>query len=299
MDIKANNLSMVRQEFAAKREDIAQNNIAEKNQLGRQLHQSQQQRMREMQESVAKLQELKKSNSPKKAARSKAAMLKQRLETLKKIMQKLPPGDYKVLAQEIKQIAKELAALSKQLGKSAAPNLALPQMAAGQFSQGEAVDSELADLAGEMVDVPPQAAVEPQVEQLAEAELSQVEAQELEQAATQAEAEAQASVNGTEENNPAGKLALARNTEQDEEDKQLRAVLAESKKLLKDVLSLLKAKHQSQDKDSRKIIAAIERDLERLDQALGSGNMELAADAAADITAGIDSNIGGFVDTSV
>lgn len=299
MDIKANNLSMVRQGFAAKREDIAQNNIAEKNQLGRQLHQSQQQRMREMQESVAKLQELKKSNSPKKAARSKAAMLKQRLETLKKIMQKLPPGDYKVLAQEIKQIAKELAALSKQLGKSAAPNLALPQMAAGQFSQGEAVDSELADLAGEMVDVPPPAAVEPQVEQLAEAELSQVEAQELEQAATQAEAEAQASVSGTEENNPAGKLALARNSEQDEEDKQLRAVLAESKKLLKDVLSLLKAKHQSQDKDSRKIIAAIERDLERLDQALGSGNMELAADAAADITAGIDSNIGGFVDTSV
>jgi len=266
------NLSLL--ESVTKRPVSGQLGDEDKSRLGRQLYDSQQKRLQDMQDSLVKLQEMKKNTSPKKAASQKAAMLKQRLETLKSVMQKMPPGDYKILAQEIKQIAKELAALSKQLGKSS-PAVNLPiamQGAQNQVAAGiETVpDAEIAlDVT---VDV---TAAQIPVEVVDEAE----------QLVQQAEA-----TDKTHTNKP---QLFTNSAEDDEDDKQLRSVLAESKKLLKEVLNLLKAKHQNNDKDSRKIIASIERDIESLEQALGTGGIDLP-----DVAITAESSVGGFVDTT-
>ncbi len=288
------NLSLL--ESVTKRPLSGQLGDEDKSRLGRQLYDSQQKRLQDMQVSLAKLQETKKNTSPKKAASQKAAMLKQRLETLKSVMQKMPPGDYKILAQEIKQIAKELAALSKQLGKSStAGNLPMTmQGAQNQVAAGiEAVpDAEIApdvtvdvampvEISAEVIDEPPVDATPP-----ASAEtVAATEVAEVEQLVQQAEA-----TDKTHTNKP---QLFTNSAEDDEDDKQLRSVLAESKKLLKEVLNLLKAKHQNNDKESRKIIASIERDLATLDRALDVSGLDLS-----DVVSVVEGNVGGFVDTT-
>ncbi|NLD14155.1 MAG: hypothetical protein GX665_03550 [Gammaproteobacteria bacterium] len=255
--------------------------------------------MQDMQDSLAKLQETKKNTSPKKAASQKAAMLKQRLETLKSVMQKMPPGDYKILAQEIKQIAKELAALSKQLGKSS-PAVNLPIAMQGAQNQAAASietvpDAEIApdvtvDVAAAQipVEVATEVIDEAQVEATPAAGAETVAATEVaeaEQLVQQAEATDKANTNKPQ--------LFTNSAEDDEDDKQLRSVLAESKKLLKEVLNLLKAKHQNNDKESRKIIASIERDLATLDRALDVSGLDLP-----DVVSVVEGNVGGFVDTT-
>lgn len=291
------NLSLL--ESVAKRPVSGQLGDEDKSRLGRQLYDSQQKRLQDMQDSLVKLQETKKNTSPKKAASQKAAMLKQRLETLKSVMQKMPPGDYKILAQEIKQIAKELAALSKQLGKSS-PAVNLPiamqgaqnQVAAGieTVAEAEIAPDVMADVTAAQipVEVATEVIDEAQVEATPAAGAETVAATEVaeaEQLAQQAEA-----ADKTNTNKP---QLFANNAEDDEDDKQLRSVLAESKKLLKEVLNLIKAKHQNNDKDSRKIIASIERDIESLEQALGTGGIDLP-----DVAITAESSVGGFVDTT-
>lgn len=287
------NLSLL--ESVTKRPVSGQLGDEDKSRLGRQLYDSQQKRLQDMQDSLVKLQEMKKNTSPKKAASQKAAMLKQRLETLKSVMQKMPPGDYKILAQEIKQIAKELAALSKQLGKSS-PAVNLPiamqgaqnQVAAGietvpdaEIALDVTVDVTAAQIPVEVVDeaqidAPPAGSADG---------MPPAEVAEAEQLAQQAEAADKANTNKPQ--------LFTNSAEDDEDDKQLRSVLAEGKKLLKEVLNLLKAKHQNNDKDSRKIIASIERDIESLEQALGTGGIDLP-----DVAITAESSVGGFVDTT-
>lgn len=291
------NLSLL--ESVAKRPVSGQLGDEDKSRLGRQLYDSQQKRLQDMQDSLVKLQETKKNTSPKKAASQKAAMLKQRLETLKSVMQKMPPGDYKILAQEIKQIAKELAALSKQLGKSS-PAVNLPiamqgaqnQVAAGieTVAEAEIAPDVMADVTAAQipVEVATEVIDEAQVEATPAAGAETVAATEVaeaEQLAQQAEAADKANTNKPQ--------LFTNSAEDDEDDKQLRSVLAESKKLLKEVLNLLKAKHQNNDKDSRKIIASIERDIESLEQALGTGGIDLP-----DVAITAESSVGGFVDTT-
>lgn len=291
------NLSLL--ESVAKRPVSGQLGDEDKSRLGRQLYDSQQKRLQDMQDSLVKLQETKKNTSPKKAASQKAAMLKQRLETLKSVMQKMPPGDYKILAQEIKQIAKELAALSKQLGKSS-PAVNLPiamqgaqnQVAAGieTVAEAEIAPDVMADVTAAQipVEVATEVIDEAQVEATPAAGAETVAATEVaeaEQLAQQAEA-----ADKTNTNKP---QLFTNSAEDDEDDKQLRSVLAESKKLLKEVLNLIKAKHQNNDKDSRKIIASIERDIESLEQALGTGGIDLP-----DVAITAESSVGGFVDTT-
>ena len=291
------NLSLL--ESVAKRPVSGHLGDEDKSRLGRQLYDSQQKRLQDMQDSLVKLQEMKKNTSPKKAASQKAAMLKQRLETLKSVMQKMPPGDYKILAQEIKQIAKQLAALSKQLGKSS-PAVNLPMAMQGAQNHVAASietvpDAEIAldvtvDVAAAQipVEVATEVIDEAQVEATPAAGAETVaatEVAEVEQLAQQAEA-----ADKTHTNKP---QLFANSAEDEEDDKQLRSVLAESKKLLKEVLNLLKAKHQSNDKESRKIIASIERDIESLKQALGTGGIDLP-----DVAITAESSVGGFVDTT-
>lgn len=275
--------------------------------LGQQLHKHQQQRLQDMQASVAKLQELKKNSSPKKLASQRAAMLKQRLEMLKSLMSKLPPGDYKALAQELKQIAKELAALSKQLGKTSSATISAPlaaritQAATGDSVQlaGIDTDSGLAEATAAMVNT----AVAPVVElaqddmpEVNEAE-SDVLSMEAETATSTVESEISQQTQDSSLLNK-DKLRLPGHSDsQDEDDRALRTVLAQSKKLLKEVLALLKAKHRGDDKETRKIFAGIERDLEQIDQQLEQ--LDSSAEFHADPIPASSPESGGFIDISV
>lgn len=278
--------------------------------IGSVLHERQKKQLQDMQATAQALQQMKKSNSPKQRATQRAAMLKQRLEALKSVLSKLPPGDYKALLQELKQIAKELKALSKQLGNSGAASAGMPGLATAFNRAAQGADTvQVADVAnlGEMAADTGQIPVlaPPVVEDVA----VEVPDDEIPTDADIAITDAETAIDEnqlSEAAHAADKAAhspaqVSEQSSEDDEDKQLRTVLNEAKKLLKEALNLLRAKHQPDDQDSRKLIKDIEDELEKLEQQLpalaaaDSSNIEAGAD-----TGNLDSaSIGGFVDTSV
>lgn len=247
-------------------------------------------------------------------ASQRAALLKQRLDTLKSIMTKLPPGNYKALAQELKQIAKELAALGKQMGNSGGSLGHMPAMSAalGQAMSDSASEEVMgvdasADIASSLPDTDVTAELSTAVEAQATAEQAAQAAQgEARQAAAlSAEVERDLNANDDDKAHDAKtskpRIADLRQNE-DADDKALRAILTEASKTLKEVLNLLKAKHQVHDKESRKLFTSIERELETLEQSLQQG--VLASPSAepvssANIDTGSSANMGGFVDINV
>ena len=280
------------------------------------LHERQQERLQDMQMSAAQIQQMKKANSPKQQAANRAGLLAQRLQMLKSMLSKLPPGDYKALLQEIKQIAKELKALSAQLKTSPAggslPGLSAAMSQAGAnfvtpdanvpSDAGAAMDGAAAAAISAPVDVPAVADSVPDASAEAEGVVVDGSAEADMEAEAQAAAETAAQQASATENNqrPEG-LSPASGQDDDAADKQLREVLNEAKKLLKEVLNLLKAKHQNNDKESRKLVNEIERDIEGLEQALAQNQLSSdLPEAIADSGSGdvdIDSaGLGGFVD---
>src|SRR5690554_6466460 len=221
------------------------------------LHERQQKRLQDMQMSATQIQQMKKTNSPKQQAANRAGLLAQRLQMLKSMLSKLPPGDYKALLQEIKQIAKELEALSAQLKTSPAggslPGLsaAMSQAGANFVTPDANVPSDAGAAAAAIsapVDVPavadsvPDASTEAEgvvVDGSAEADM-EAEAQ----AATAAAETAAQQADATENNQRPEGLSPASGQDDDAADKQLREVLNEAKKLLKEVLNLLKARSE-------------------------------------------------------
>ncbi len=280
---------------------------------GKVLFERRKKQMHDMQTAVTKLQEMKKNASPKKMASQRAALLKQRLDTLKSIMAKLPPGNYKALAQELKQIAKELAALGKQMGNSGgslgnmpAMSAALGEAMADSASEETAGIDANADMASSMPDIDVTAelstAVEVQTTAEQAAQTAQVEARQAESLSAEVERDLNAKDNEQHDakaNKP--RIAGLRQNE-DADDKALRAILTEASKTLKEVLNLLKAKHQVDDKESRKLFAGIESELDTLDQSLQQSALT-ASDyepvASGNIESGNSANMGGFVDISV
>ena len=278
--------------------------------MGSVLHDRQKKQLQDMQATAQALQQMKKSNSPKQRATQRAAMLKQRLEALKSVLSKLPPGDYKALLQELKQIAKELKALSKQLGNSGAASAGMPGLATAFNRAVQGTDTvQVADVAnmGEMAADTGQIPV--QAVPAAEAVAAEVPDDEIPTDADIAVTDAETAVDEnqlSEAAHAADKSAhhparVAGQSSEDDEDKQLRTVLEEAKRLLKEALNLLRAKHQPDDQDSRKLIKDIEDELEKLEQQLpalaaaDSSNIEADTD-----TGNLDSaSIGGFVDTNV
>lgn len=283
------------------------------------LHERLQERLQDMQMSAAQIQQMKKANSPKQQAANRAGILTQRLQMLKSMLSKLPPGDYKALLQEIKQIAKELKALSAQLKTSSAggslPGLSAAMSQAGAniatsnvnapSDAGAAMDGAAEAAISAPTDVPPagasaqDASVEAEGVVVDESAEADVEAEA--QAATAAAETAAQQASATENNQRPEGLAPASGKDDDAADKQLREVLNEAKKLLKEVLHLLKAKHQNNDKESRKLVNEIERDIEDLEQALAQSQLSSdLPEAIADSGSGdvdIDSaGLGGFVD---
>ncbi|MDM7857893.1 hypothetical protein [Thiopseudomonas acetoxidans] len=278
---------------------------------GKVLFERRKKQMHDMQTAVTKLQEMKKNASPKKMASQRAALLKQRLDTLKSIMAKLPPGNYKALAQEVKQIAKELAALSKELGNSGGSLGHMPPMsvASGETSaDGGSEEMARVDSSTELAHM--------QDTSMAELAISHETLASTVMAAETAEAEAQQAANlsagvkrdaldktDEQHDSKTDKLrATGQRQSEDTDDKVLRALLTEARKTLKEVLSLLKAKHQVNDKESRKLFASIERELETLDQSLQQGALASSASelvSAGSIETGSIGGMGGFVDVSI
>lgn len=256
--------------------------------------------LHDMQAAVTKLQEL---TSPKKQASQRAALLKQSLDILKSILAKLPPGDYKALVQELKQIAKELAALSRTLGNSGSSLSHMPPMAT---TTGETQTDGSEDMADVGTSTEPANRVQDtdsaELATPADAELTAETAQaEARQAATlSAEVERDLNANDDEAHDAKTSMSRIANLRQNEDadDKALRAILTEASKTLKEVLSLLKAKHQVDDKESRKLFASIERDLETLEQSLQQEVFpsSISAAVSAETTS---CGMGGLINVSV
>ena len=277
---------------------------------GKVLFERRKKQMHDMQTAVTKLQEMKKNASPKKMASQRAALLKQRLDTLKSIMAKLPPGNYKALAQELKQIAKELAALGKQMGNSGGSLGNMPAMSA---ALGEAMADSASEetvgidanayMASSMPDIDVTAELNTAVEVQTTAEqAAQVEARQAESLSAEVERDLNAKDNEQHDAKVNKPRIAGLHQNEDADDKALRAILTEASKTLKEVLNLLKAKHQVDDKESRKLFARIESELETLDQSLQQSALTASDSepvASGNIEVGNSANMGGFVDISV
>lgn len=267
-------------------------------------------RMADMKTALTKLQELKENSSPKKLASQRAAILKQRLEALKAILEKLPPGNYKALAQELKQIAKQLNVISKSVGGSAAgasrPVMSLnTDETSADSSSKENVDanseptvSAAPDSSSSNTSAPDTAA--------SDAKEAEKLAKEVErQVHSEARPEENAKVDERDESKldkqrPSRSPLASLQPNDDIDDKALREILTEAAKLVRQVLALLKEKHQDDDEETRELFKDIEGELGDLDNSLGQGNLAQALGESIGIgsLSGIG-GLGGFVDVSV
>ena len=235
-----------------------------------------QKQQKKMQESLAALQEMQKNLAPKKQAAARAGRLKQRLEMLRDMLAKMPPGNHKALAQELKQIAKELAALGKSLSGGNA--LAAPALnfQAGATDGAEA-GAEGAAASGGEAEAAALAAAAAEGAESAETSSNSAEAERLAgEAAASANAEGkQNGVPGEHDDRSASKIGGPAANGDAQDDKALRALLVDAKKLFKQVADLLKAKMLDFDKEARKIFEDIDRSLRKLDDSLRGGENPL------------------------
>ena len=235
-----------------------------------------QKQLKKMQESLAALQEMQKNLAPKKQAAARAGRLKQRLEMLRDMLAKMPPGNHKALAQELKQIAKELAALGKSL--SCGNALAAPALnfQAGATDGAEA-GAEGAAASGGEAEAAALAAAAAEGAENAETSSDSAEAERLAgEAAASANTEGkQNGVPGEHDDRSASKIGGSAANGDAQDDKALRALLVDAKKLFKQVADLLKAKMLDFDKEARKIFEDIDRSLRKLDDSLRGGDNPL------------------------
>ena len=235
-----------------------------------------QKQLKKMQESLAALQEMQKSLAPKKQAAARAGRLKQRLEMLRDMLAKMPPGNYKALAQELKQIAKELAALGKSLGSSGSA-ITAPALNFQTGTDGAEAGAEGAAESGGEAEAAALAAAAAEGAENAETSSDSAEAERLAgEAAASANTEGkQNGVPGEHDDRSASKIGGSAANGDAQDDKALRALLVDAKKLFKQVADLLKAKMLDFDKEARKIFEDIDRSLRKLDDSLRGGENPL------------------------
>lgn len=234
-----------------------------------------QKQQKERQESLAAIKEMQKNLAPKQQATARAGYLKQRLEMLRDMLAKMPPGNYKALAQELKQIAKELAALGKSLGGGSAITAPALNFQAG--TEGAEADAEGTAASSGEAEAAALAAAAAEAAANAEASSGSAETERL-------AGEAAASINSEGEQNgaldenggehgdqSASKIGGSAASSDAQDDKALRAVLVDAKKLLKQVADLLKAKMLDFDKEAKKNFEDIDRSLRKLDDSLRGG----------------------------
>lgn len=269
-------------------------------------------RMADMKTALTKLQELKESSSPKKLASQRAAILKQRLETLKAILEKLPPGNYKALAQELKQIAKQLNVVSKSVGNSSGGTANMPAMSlsSGEGNEDSSSEEEV-DVNSELSIGSAASVSEPNASDApdtaaADAKEAEKLAKEVErQVHSEARPEENDKVDKQDESkldkpSPSTSPLTSLQPNDDINDKVLREILTEAAKLVRQVLALLKEKHQDDDEETRELFKDIEGELGDLDNSLGQGNLAQALGESIGIgSLGGIGGLGSFVDVSV
>lgn len=262
-------------------------------------------RMADMKTALTKLQELKESSSPKKLASQRAAILKQRLETLKAILEKLPPGNYKALAQELKQIAKQLNVISKSVGGSAGGSASRPvlSLSSGEgnadSSNEEGVDAESTVNAAPDTSAPDTSASDArEAEKLAKEVERQVHSEARPEENDKVDEQDESK---QDEPSPSTSPLASVHSNDDIDDRALREILTEAGKLVRQVLSLLKAKHQDDDEETDELFKDIKSELEGLDKNLGEGSLATTGQALG-VNLGESlsvASMGGFVDVSV
>lgn len=221
------------------------------------------------------IQRLRSMPSPKALAKqeaaSRVAQLKQRLEALKALLLHASPAQARALARELKTIAKELASAAKSLGGGdlarGTATLSIDVSVAGSGESGGAVTAEPSATAGRedgAADEAISAAVPEAVEGGAEASGQKDKA------------------DGS--NDSAGNSEASSSAGRSDGDQELRALLHDAKKLLKEVVSMLKAKlaqgaqtakEEKAAREAARDVRAAEKSLANVESALAQGGVGL------------------------
>ncbi|MDR3222019.1 MAG: hypothetical protein LBU46_08475 [Candidatus Accumulibacter sp.] len=203
--------------------------------------------------------------SPKQQAANRLGYMRQRLEAMKFMLRFATPEQAKEMVRELKSMAKEMASIARSLKggggtQTMAFDVAMPNV--GAITAGE--DSAAS------ADATAQAVKQAEATASQAAALAQ-EAQEEAGVAGEQTADASDKEGGTREaengNRPAPSSASRKS---DSSDKSLRTALAETAKLLKQVLTLLKPRLT--DKEGKEDAAATERYLGYVQEALSQGS---------------------------
>ncbi len=287
MDLSASRRSRVSIGFRAS------TNAEVTNELAKRAESRQANRLSDMQEA------LKAVPSPramaKQMATNKVAMLKQRLDALKAMLLHASPEQAKILARELKSIAKELVGTAKNLGSGGsgggddvAPNVAANN-SAGESEPANSTDAAPDALAAEAAaanGADPSVVSQDYAEKSGEAHSSDGEKSALPGVSSKSQAN--------------GKSAAP-----DDGDQSLRAALLDAKKLLKEVLGMLKAKLADAGKETKRDLQDIDKSLTEINRALTQGDgFELYTVQgelnAGDVASGVSISVtGGNVNLSV
>jgi len=212
---------------------------------------AQQKRQQEMQEAVNHLRAL---PSPKKLARqgsmNKVGMLKQRMEALKALLLHASPEQAKALLKELKSIAKELSSEAKSLGTNRGQVGVSTPTEVGATS--DSAQSSEAPVAGEQNSEPSEAG----------------------SATAAATTTASVSSIGEDAKADSGSQPAAKDGDGDGEgdDRALRAMLSDARKVLKELIGMMKSKLAAAGDEAKRDLQATEKSLAEIDKALAQGS---------------------------
>lgn len=235
-----------------------------------------------MQDMKSALQRLKAmpsaKDSAKEAATAKAAFIKRQLDSLKAMLLHASPEQAAAIARQVRGLAKELAALGHLLktgGSSASTTLP----SAGAETSTDASSAEASPEAAPAADT----ASAQVVAVAAEAGVSASADENNGEAGADDQAAADPAAAEAKENKEANAA---------EDDKGLRAALLEARKVLKQIIALLKAKLAAADKETKGDVQAAEKSLNELNNTLAQG-------AGSDLYTALGSLGSGLADSSI
>jgi hypothetical protein len=232
-------------------------------------------RLRDMQEGVQRLQSM---SGPKNLSAGKVSFLKKRLEALKALLLHATPAQAKALAREIKSIAGELKAIAKDLGTGGSgPSLSGTETAGASSAEQASAESAVADGAAESMDVESAAAETAEISGGNDVTASTGQSENLPDNAVGAEDQS-IQKNTGQSSSP-----------QDADDVSLRSALNDARKLLREVVGLLKVKLSIADKEAKEHLRAIEKSLSDLDDAMQLDVMDHLYSDQGGLVSGLDS----------
>jgi len=251
----------------------------------------QQKRLTAMQEALKRLKEM---SSPRalalKSATDRVGMLKQRLEALKAMLLHATPEQAKALARELKSIAQELSSIAKELGSGG--QVKVSSSSSGDAG-GDATEPATPSASGEPGEAATATTSVPATNQAAGESADTGESGSHETKADATSANPLSSDKNASEQNGAVT---------DGDAQALKNALIEAKKLLKEVIAMIKSKLAAEAKDARHDEQSAEKSLAEIESSLSNdGNVlysaegglseSISADGASEILAASGSNI--------